>query len=333
MPSPECHDLIIIGGGPAGLSAAVNAASERLNTLLLDGSDQFGGQAGTSTLIENYPGFPEGVTGRDLTAKMVDQALKFNVELQAPLQVEGIEVTEDGMLVQDETENFLGRSVLVSCGVQYRRHNARNMAAYLGRGVSYGSPSLSAKYDNQELFVVGGANSAGQAAMHLSKHTSCAVHMLVRGKDIGSRMSAYLADRIEATPNIQVHTETEVTGVHGDAHLKKIIIKQGDSEAEMDADRLFLLIGAIPKTKWLPEQVARDDYGFVLAGGDLPPEVRDQFGDECGRQPYAHETSVPGLFVAGDVRSGTIKRVASAVGDGAVIVPEIHRYLDIKTST
>jgi thioredoxin reductase (NADPH) len=332
MAQPEGPDLIIIGGGPAGLSAAINAASERMDTLLLDGDDQFGGQAGTSTLIENYPGFTEGVTGKELTSNMVGQALKFNVELQAPLQVEEIAVEDAGIRVHDEAEGYLGRAILVSCGVQYRRHNGTNVAGYLGRGVSYGSPRLSSEYHDQQLFVVGGANSAGQAVMYLSRHTDCSVHLLVRGKNIDDKMSAYLADRVKSTPNIKVHTETDLLGVDGDDGLKKVVLSDHGQETEMDADRLFLLIGAIPKTKWLPNEVARDQYGFVLVGGDLPEEVRDSFEEHCHRQPYSRETSVPGLFVAGDVRSGSIKRVASAVGEGSAVVPEIHRYLETHTS-
>lgn len=331
MPKHEEHDLVIIGGGPAGLSAAINAASERMGTLLVDGDDQFGGQAGTSTLIENYPGFTEGVTGAELTSSMVSQALKFNVELQAPLRVEEIVPGENGIQVQDELEGYVGKAVLVSCGVQYRRHTATNLAGYLGRGVSYGSPRLSSEYHDQQLFVVGGANSAGQAAMYLSRHTDCRVHMLVRGTNIEEKMSAYLSDRITEAPNIEVHTETDLIEVNGDDGLKEVTISKQGEMVKMDADRLFLLIGAIPKTKWLPPEVARDQYGFVLVGGDLPEEVRDEFEDRCSRQPYARETSVPGLFVAGDVRSGSIKRVASAVGDGSAVVPEIHRYLDIQS--
>ena len=323
----ECHDLVVVGAGPAGLSAAINAESERIDTLVLESNNRLGGQAVTSTRIENYPGFPEGVTGEELMGRMIDQALKFTTEFMAPLRAERLERTGDGILVHsDEGETFLGRSVLISCGVEYRRLRARNFAAYLGRGAMYGSPNISVPYENKRIVVVGGANSAGQAALHLSR--ACEVHLLVRGKGVEDKMSAYLADRIVDNNNVHVHTETEVTAVDGDGRLKKVTVKHGDTLQDMDADELFVLIGAEPKTHWLPEGITRDKAGFVVAGSDLPAEAREQFADQSsGRQPFAHETSMPGLFVAGDGRSSTIKRVASAVGDGAGVIPELHRYL------
>lgn len=332
MPNPEVHDLIVIGAGPAGLSAALTAASERLDTLLVDGNDRYGGQAGTSTLIENYAGFPDGITGKDLTERMVTQALKFNVEFQAPLQIEDLAITDEGILVQDDAESFLGKAVLVSCGVQYRRHNARNLSAYLDRGVRYGSPNIAAEYHGRKVFVVGGANSAGQAAMHLSTFDECEVHLLVRGDNIDDKMSAYLSDRIRDCEKVEVHTNTELIAVNGDAELKEVTVKTSGNEQTMDADRIFLLIGAQPRTKWLPQEVARDEHGFILSGGELPTPDRNQFEQHCGRQPFAHETSVSGLFVAGDVRSGTEKRVAFAVGDGAGTVAQVHRYLRLRNT-
>jgi thioredoxin reductase (NADPH) len=325
----ECHDLVIVGAGPAGLSAAINAESERIDSLVLESNNRLGGQAGTSTRIENYPGFPDGVSGEELTGRMIDQALKFSTEFLAPIRAERVEETDDGILVHsDEGESFLGRSVLISCGVEYRRLRARNLAAYLGRGAMYGSPDISVPYENKRVVVVGGANSAGQAALHLSK--ACEVHLAIRGRSIDDKMSAYLADRIASNDNIQVHTETEVTGVDGDGRLKKVTVKSGDKVREMDADELFVLIGAEPKTHWLPEKIARDKAGYVIAGSDLSADSREQFTEQSGgRQPFAHVTSMPGLFVAGDGRFGTIKRVASAVGDGAVVIPELHRYLSL----
>lgn len=326
----EGFHMVIVGAGPAGLSAAINAESERLDTVVLDGRDRLGGQAGTSSLIENLPGFPDGITGEDLTARMIAQALKFQTEFRAPVQVESITTAEEGIIVSDDTENFLGRTALVCCGVEYRRLNARNLAAYLGRGVHYGTPNIRAVYEDKKIFVVGGANSAGQTAMHLSKFTGCKVHMLVRGESIEDKMSGYLVDRVAANSNIQVHTQTEVVGVDGDGHLRKVIFETDGVEQEMPADELFVLIGATPKTNWLPDRVARDADGFIKAGSDIPADVRAEFVDLTGRQPFGHETSVPGLFVAGDVRCGTTKRVAGAVGDGAIVVPEVHRYLSIK---
>lgn len=328
MPSPEINDLVIVGSGPAGLSAAVSAASEGLGTLVIDGSYQLGGQAATTTKIENYAGFPEGITGRDLMFAMVDQAIKFGAEIQAPLQAEGITVTDKAIEVRDDgVETILGHAVLISCGVQYRRHPGRNVSGYLRRGISYGSPDPSSKYSGKKMFVVGGANSAGQAAMHLSQFEDCNINLLVRGDDIGSRMSAYLAERIEATNNIVVHSQTEVIEAHGAGRLEAITINHSGETEKLEADRVFLLIGAVPKTKWLPDKITRDGHGFIQAGSDIPREVREQFVEENGRPPYAHETCMPGLFVAGDVRSNSVNRVAGAAGDGAGVVSELHQYL------
>jgi thioredoxin reductase (NADPH) len=321
------YDLIVVGSGPAGLSGAINAESEGIDTLVLDAGDRPGGQAGTSTCIENYPGFPGGVTGQRLMSSMVDQALGFTTEFLAPVQAEGITPTGEGYAVTDDRDTFLGSAVLLGTGVQYRRLKVPNLAAYLGRGVHYGSPRLSEEYEGKELLVVGGANSAGQAAMHLSKFTECAVHMVVRGQGLSVGMSEYLSDRIDQTPNVQVHTETEVVGVDGDGRLKEVMLKHGDRVNRVPADELFILIGAQPKTTWLPDAITTDKIGFVQTGGDIPAEARDAFYEATGRQPFAHETGMPGIFVAGDVRFGTTKRVAAAVGDGATAIPELHRYL------
>lgn len=327
MTRDERYDLIIVGGGPAGLSAAINAESERINTLVLDSANQLGGQAGTSSLIENYPGFPGGVSGKRLTSLMIDQALQFNTEFIAPWRAEKIELVEDGLVVHDDTESILARTVLVSAGVEYRRLVVPNLAAYLGRGVTYGSPKLGDTYENKSLFVVGGANSAGQAAMHLSQFSKCEVGLVVRGSSIEEKMSSYLSDRITSTPNIRVYTETEIASVDGDGRLKEITVQSNEQQQTLLADELFVLIGAAPKTGWLPVEVQKDDYGFVKAGGDIGEEARHEFLEAHQRTPLVHETSVPGLFVAGDVRCGTTKRVASAVGDGATVVPDLHRYL------
>ncbi len=329
----ECHDLIVVGAGPAGLSAAINAESERIDSLVLESSHRLGGQAGTSTRIENYPGFPDGVSGDELMGRMISQALKFTTEFAAPVRAERLEKTEDGILVHaDEGERFLGRSLLIACGVEPRRLRARNLAAYLGRGAIYGSPDIEIPYEGKRIVVVGGANSAGQAALHLSK--ACDVHLVVRGTSIDDKMSAYLTDRIAANQNVQVHTQTELFGVDGDGRLRKATVKRGDELQEWDVDEIFVMIGAVPKTHWLPDVVDRDEAGFVIAGSDLSADSRARFADQNGgRQPLAHETSMSGLFVAGDGRFGTIKRVASAVGDGSAVVPELHRYLSLLGKT
>lgn len=216
--------------------------------------------------------------------------------------------------------------MLVSSGVQTRPLIVPNLAAYLGRGVEYGSPHRSIEYKDKKMYVVGGANSAGQAALHLAKFTGCNVGLLIRGKSIEDKMSEYLVERIEAADNIEVHTETQVTGVDGDGNLRKIALDTRGVKTEVPADQMFVLVGAVPKTGWLPKEISRDSHGFIHAGGELPDEARHAFRDLCDRMPLANETSMPGLFVAGDVRSGTKKRVAIAVGDGAVAAAQLHDY-------
>lgn len=332
MTSPEKHDLIVVGAGPAGLSAAITAESERIDTLVLDCSERLGGQAGTSSLIQNYPGFPQGISGADLAARMVDQALTFTTEFIAPVTVQEIEAVEGGVSVTTgERSTYLGQAVLLSTGVDYRYLRARNLAAYLGRGAKYGSPDTSLQYPDKDIFVVGGANSAGQAAVHLSEFDGSRVHILVRGKSIEDKMSGYLVDKIMDRSNIEVHTETELVGVDGNGHLEKVTLQTNEGNSEMPADEVFVLIGSVPKTAWLPPSVALDDQGFVMAGSDIPKDIQDQFEDTSGgRQPLPHETSIPGLFVAGDVRCGTHKRVALACGDGAGVVPELHRLRQLQ---
>lgn len=327
MINPERHDLVIVGAGPAGVSAAATAESERIDTLLLDSSMKIGGQAGTSSFIENYMGFPEGISGDRLMGLMIDQALRFNTEFIAPVRVKDIERTDEGIVaVTDDAETFLGQAVLLSMGVEYRLLRARNLAAYLGRGANYGSPNQSNTYENKNVLVVGGANSAGQAAFHLSEFDACEVHMAIRGGSIEDKMSGYLVDKVKDRKNISVHTNTELTALNGNGHLERVTLKTDDSVDELEIDEVFILIGSVPKTAWLPEQIARDDQGFIIAGTDISADVRSQFMEETGnRPPFANETSMPGVFVAGDVRCGTAKRVALAVGDGASVIPQLHR--------
>jgi thioredoxin reductase (NADPH) len=335
--SERIHDLIIIGGGPAGLSAAINAESERVDTLVVDDSPQIGGQAGTTSLIENYPGFPQGINGPDLMARIVDQALRFDTEFMGPTRISGIERTETGLMIvhADDREVFQGRYVLLSTGVETRQLRARNVAAYRGRGVTYGPPSQSVDYHNKTVYIVGGGNSAGQAAYKLSEFDACDVHILIRGDSVEENMSGYLIDKLKTKSNIIIHTNTELSGVDGNGHLDKVTLlnKTDNTTSEEKADGVFVFIGAVPKTNWLSPAILRDEQGFVLAGSDLSEDARSIFVEQTkGRKPYGHETSMPGVFVAGDVRSGTGKRVALAVGDGVAVVPEIHRLRSLNPS-
>jgi len=324
----EIYDLIIVGAGPAGIAAAIGAESERLNTLVLEGKLELGGQAGTSSLIENYAGFPGGIAGPELMGRMIDQALAFDTEFAGPARVDNIERTDSGLLVCSDSERYLGQTVILGCGVEYRSLNARNLSAYMGRGVTYGSPHMSDTFKGKKLAVVGGANSAGQAAVHLSKFADCDVKILIRGASVEDKMSGYLVDKIVDISNIDVHTQTEVVRVNGNGHLSTVTVDHEGAQEDFEIDELFVMIGAVPKTQWLPDDVKRDEKGFVLTGTDLPAETRIAFKSSCGRPPLAHETAMHGVFAAGDFRSGTVKRVGYAVGDGGGVVPELHQYLN-----
>lgn len=323
------RDLIIIGGGPAGLSAAVNASSEKIDTLLLDGNQRLGGQAGTSSNIENYAGFPCGVTGQELTDRMVKQARRFGTEMLAPVMASRLSRDADtGLItvVDDAGDQFTTRAVVLASGVRYRRLPIPNVVTYLGNGVTYGSPSLQDSYSDQELFVIGGANSAGQAAVHLSDCPKCTVHIVVRGEGLDLKMSHYLIEKIEARDNIQVHTRSEVIRLIGDDKLERLILRTPEGEQEMLADQLFAMIGAVPNTVWLDGTIELSK-GYVLGGRDLNSEVRERFQSGCGRLPYDSETSMPGVFVAGDLRANAVRRVAAAVGAGSMVVPDVHRHI------
>lgn len=248
------YDLVVVGAGPAGLAAAIGAESERLNTLVIDGKSRLGGQAGTSSLIENYAGFPGGISGPELMHRMIDQALGFDTEFIAPSRAEGIHRVDDGLAICSDSVQYGGRVVLLSCGVDYRRLQAKNVAAYLQRGINYGSPHMQSTFEGKKLVVVGGANSAGQAAVHLSKFSTCEVSMLVRGKSIEDKMSGYLIDKILGIGNIDVRTETEVIGVNGNGCLEELTLKTSSGEETMSADEVFIMIGAEPRTAGCPKK-------------------------------------------------------------------------------
>ena len=323
------YDLIIVGGGPAGLAAAVYGASEGLKTVLVE-REAPGGQAGTSSRIENYLGFPKGLSGGDLARRAVDQARRFEVEILTPQEVAEVRVEDPYRIVRlgDGTE-LSCHALMVTTGVSYRRLDVPGLEKLTGAGIYYGAAmteALSCK--NEDVYIVGGANSAGQAAVYFANHARKVV-ILCRSDDLGKGMSRYLVDQIEETENIEVRLNSSVVAVEGVDHLEKITINNsGTGEEEtIDARSLFIFIGAAPKTDWLDDVVERDERGFILSGPDLLHDSKRPKGWTLDRDPYLLETSVPGIFVAGDVRHGSVKRVASGVGEGSVAIQFVHRYL------
>ncbi|MFI6871475.1 FAD-dependent oxidoreductase [Nocardia sp. NPDC050406] len=328
-PSGDFYDLIVVGGGPAGLGAAVYGASEGLRTVLVERTAT-GGQAGQSSRIENYLGFPDGLSGAQLADRARRQAVKFGAELITAREVQALEPCGSARVVRfADGGHVAGHAVLIATGVNYRHHPAPGVDEFTGRGVYYGSAMTeAADCAERDVYIVGGANSAGQAAVFLSRNART-VHILVRGSGLEASMSHYLIQQIESIPNIKVHTGTEVVAVDGDDHLERIVLRDNKTgtEEKVEAERLFLFIGAAPETDWLDGVVTRDEHGYVVAGPDLMVDGNRPAGWELPRPPGHLETSVPGVFVAGDVRSDSAKRVASAVGEGAMAVMLVHRYL------
>ena len=320
----EFYDVIIVGGGPAGLAAGVYGASEGLRTLIVE-SDSIGGQAGSSSRIENYLGFPQGLSGDELAKRAFLQANRLGAEFLTQ-QVTSIRSENGYHLLRMADERELTCHVcLISTGVAYCRLGIPGEERFVGAGVYYGAAKTEAmSCADEEVYLVGGANSAGQAAMHFSRYAS-KVHMLVRGDGLERSMSKYLIDQIRATPNIIVETKTEVISMDGENHLECITLKTPHGEERRAVNSLFIFIGAAPKTDWLPQQIAVDAKGFILAGPDLKTRASDRWKLE--REPYLLETSVPGIFVAGDVRYNSVKRCASAVGEGSIAVQFMHQYL------
>ncbi len=323
----DFYDLAIIGGGPAGLASAVYGASEGLKTVLVE-REAPGGQAGTSSRIENYLGFPSGLSGADLARRGVSQAKRFGVEILAPVEVTGLR-TEGPykILALDGGGEIACHALMLSTGVDWRKLPANGADRLEGQGVYYGAAMTEAMgCADEHVFVVGAGNSAGQAALHFADNAAH-VTVLVRGDDLGKSMSQYLVDRIEAHERIEVCLGHEVVACHGDDHLEHVTLRNNDTGADSDVDThyVFVFIGAAPETDWLADILARDDHGFVRTGPDLTDaDLRDWPLD---RLPYLLETSVPGVFVAGDVRHESVKRVASAVGEGSVAVAFVHRHL------
>ncbi|MGW4847867.1 FAD-dependent oxidoreductase [Nocardia brasiliensis] len=325
----DFYDLIVVGGGPAGLGAAVYGASEGLRTVLVERTAT-GGQAGQSSRIENYLGFPDGVSGAQLADRARRQAAKFGAEVITTREVVGLEVNGSARTVRfADGGRLCAHTVIIATGVDYRRHPAPGVDEFTGRGVYYGSAMTeAAECADRDVYIVGGANSAGQAAVFLSRNAKT-VHLVVRADSLDKSMSHYLVQQIAQIPNIKVHTNTEVSAADGDDHLQQIVLRDNASgnEEKAEAERLFLFIGAAPQTEWLDGTVKRDTAGYVLAGPDLMVDGARPAGWELPRPPHHLETSVPGVFVAGDVHADSAKRVASAVGEGAMAVMLVHRYL------
>jgi thioredoxin reductase (NADPH) len=325
----EFYDLAIVGGGPAGLAAAVYGASEGLRTVMIE-REAPGGQAGMSSRIENYLGFPSGLSGADLARRAVAQARRFGVEILSPQEAVGARAEGPYRFVRfgDGTE-ISCHSLLIASGVQWRSLGAPGVERLTGAGIYYGAAMTEAlACQNKDVYVVGGANSAGQAVMHFSQYARRVI-MIVRGDRLEKSMSQYLVDQIRKTPNIHVEFNSSVAEVHGESHLEEVSIYCSESGEtnRLPANYLFILIGAQPHTEWLGGLIERDERGFILTGPDIMRDGKRPRGWQLERDPYLLETSVPGIFAVGDVRKGSIKRVASGVGEGSVAISFIHQYL------
>jgi thioredoxin reductase (NADPH) len=328
-PQTDFYDLAIIGGGPAGLAAAVYGASEGLKTVMVE-REAPGGQAGMSSRIENYLGFPSGLSGGDLARRAVVQAQRFGVEILAPQEAVGVRTEGPYRIIKlADGSEISCHALLVATGVQWRRLEAPGVDKLQGAGVYYGGGATEALSCKGEIiYVVGGANSAGQAAMNFARYAEKVV-LLVRGDGLASTMSQYLIDQIQQTPNIQIWAHASVAELHGDKRLQEVSILCSDTDKveRVPASSIFIFIGALPRTDWLAGLVERDDRGFILTGPDLIRNGERPKGWVLDRDPFLLETNVPGIFAVGDVRHGSVKRVASGVGEGSVAVQFIHQYL------
>jgi thioredoxin reductase (NADPH) len=323
------YDLAIVGGGPAGLAAAVYGASEGLHTVIVE-REAPGGQAGMSSRIENYLGFPMGLSGGDLARRAVVQAQRFGVEILSPQEAVDVRTEASYRILKLADGNELScHALMIATGVQWRRLEVPGIDRLQGAGIYYGGGATEALSCQGEIvYVVGGANSAGQAAMNFARYAERVV-ILVRGESLSSTMSQYLIDQVKDTPNIQLWTHASVGEAHGDTHLEEISVLCSDTgkTERVPANAMFIFIGALPRTDWLGSLVERDDRGFLLTGPDLIRDGQRPKGWALDRDPFLLETNVPGIFAVGDVRHGSIKRVASGVGEGSVAVQFIHQYL------
>ncbi|HUK48893.1 MAG TPA: FAD-dependent oxidoreductase [Terriglobales bacterium] len=325
----DFYDLAIIGGGPAGLAAAVYGASEGLHTVMVE-REAPGGQAGMSSRIENYLGFPTGLSGGDLARRAVVQAQRFGVEILSPQEVTSVRTEGPYRIIKlADGSEISCHALMVATGVQWRRLDAPGIDKLQGAGVYYGGGATEALSCKGEIiYVVGGANSAGQAAMNFAKYADRVV-ILVRGEGLSATMSQYLIDQVKETPNIQIWSHASISEVHGDTHLEEISVLCSDTDKieRVPASSIFIFIGALPRTDWLAGLVERDDRGFILTGPDLIRDGERPKGWSLDRDPFLLETNIPGIFAVGDVRHGSVKRVASGVGEGSVAVQFIHQYL------
>ncbi|PYP90410.1 MAG: pyridine nucleotide-disulfide oxidoreductase [Candidatus Angelobacter sp. Gp1-AA117] len=328
--STEIRDVVIVGAGPSGLAAAVYAASEGLNALVIE-NEAPGGQAGSSSKIENYLGFPTGVSGQELAARALNQAQKFGAKMMIAHSVVRLNCDQRPyQIVLDNGSVLLTKSIIIATGAQYNKPPIANLKKFEGQGVYYGATYIEAQYcESDEVIVVGGGNSAGQAAVFLAQ-TARKVHMLVRSASLAESMSRYLIQRIEQHPGIEMHYDTEITALHGDTHLERVTWenKITGHNSTHDIHHVFIMAGASPRTEWLRGCLAMDDKGFILTGRDLELSAPLSSPDwKLSRSPQLLETSLPGVFAVGDVRAGNVKRVASAVGEGAISVHLVHRTL------
>jgi thioredoxin reductase (NADPH) len=330
VPADELFDLLVVGAGPAGLAAAVYGASEGLKTVALD-SVAVGGQAGTSSKIENYLGFPAGLSGADLAGRAVLQAQKFGARIVSPSEAVRLDCEANYYIVETNNgDRIAARSIIIASGAQYRKLPVPRLEEFEGTGVFYAATEMEARLcASQDVIVVGGGNSAGQAAMFLSQRAGT-VYILIRGEDLARTMSRYLIDRIRSTPNIRLLVHTEIRELLGETRLEGVVAEnnQTGERFTIGAGAVFAFIGASPHTEWLNGNIRLDSDGFILTGDSLTGADLDN-GDwlEVGRRPFLFETSLPGIFAVGDVRSGSVKRVASAVGEGSIAVRFVHEYL------
>ncbi len=320
----DFYDVIVIGAGPAGLAAGVYGASEGLKTLIVEG-DSIGGQAGSSSKIENYLGFPQGLSGEELAKRAYIQAQRLGAEFISQ-RVTSVRCENNYHVIElADGQELTCHVCLIATGVSYCRLDVPGEERFSGAGMYYGAGlTESRNCADEDIYIVGGANSAGQAAMHFSRYAA-KVRMLIRGESLERSMSKYLIDQIAATPNIIVEPGTEVMSLSGDTHLECLTLKTPRGEETRAANSLFVFIGAAPKTDWLPNTIACDSKGFILAGPDL--KAKSAASWTLDRDPYLLETSVPGIFVAGDVRYNSVKRCASAVGEGSIAIQFVHQYL------